>query len=243
MLINEADRLKAVRRFDNYEFNLNKGLEDILALTAEICETPVAFLTLIDVDSQEFKVCRGMDVLQMPRDTSFCTHTIRESGVMVVEDPLLDDRFSNIPLVVHQPHIRFYAGAPLATEEGQNVGTLCVLDARPKVLSESKRQMLAILAKQAIHLMELDLCLKLLSQKTQQIGRQNDAFKEIAFAQSHEFRGPLSSILGVMNVIKEDDYVASKEYLLMMEQAVNKLDEKVLFVVKSTEIARALYTA
>ena len=243
MIFNEADRLKAVKRFDGYNFDLNKGLEDILTLTAEICETPVAFITLIDADSQQFKVCKGLEVTQMPRDTSFCTHTIMDTGVMVVEDPLKDERFSNIPLVTNQPYIRFYAGAPLATEDGQNVGTLCVLDARPKSLPESKQAMLSILAKQAIHLMELDLCLKLLNHKNAHISLQNKTLRDIAFTQAHEFRGPLSSIIGFMNLIKDDDYNAPKEYLIMMDQAVKKLDEKILLVVKSTEQAQEVYLA
>lgn len=243
MIINETERLIAVRRFEQYNFNMNQGLEDILTLAAQICETPVAFITLMDEDTQQFKVCKGLDVIEMPRATSFCTHTILDTEVMVIEDPLLDDRFANIPLVAHQPHIRFYAGAPLATEEGQNVGTLCVLDAQPKSLSPEKRNLLGLLAKQAIHLMELDLCLKLLSKKTEQISMQNNAFRTIAFTQAHEFRGPLSTIIGFMNLIKDDDYNAEKEYLVMMDDAVQKLDDKIRLVVKSTEIAQQLYEA
>ena len=243
MITNEEQRLNAVKRFDNYNFNLNKGLEDILTLTAEICETPVAFITLIDADAQQFKVCKGMDVVQMPRDTSFCTHTIMNTGVMVVEDPLKDERFSSIPLVVNQPYIRFYAGAPLATEDGQNIGTLCVLDAQRKSLPLAKQHMLGILAKQAIHLMELDLCLKLLNQKNNHITLQNKTLRDIAFTQAHEFRGPLSSLIGFMNLIKDDDYHAPREYLVMMDEVVQKLDEKILLVVKSTQQAREVYLA
>lgn len=241
MPVNEIERLRSVRRFDQYNFDLNKGLEDILSLATQVCETPVAFITLMDEDTQSFKVCRGLKVTQMPRSTSFCTHTIAGNGVLVVEDPLADDRFANIPLVAQEPHIRFYAGAPLAAEDGHNVGTLCVLDARPKQLPQEKRIMLEALARQAMHLMELELCLGLIRQKNDQITRQNNALLDIAFTQSHEFRGPLSTVMGFMNLIRDDDYNSPKEYLLMMEEAINKLDEKILLVVKSTEVAKALY--
>ncbi len=242
-MINEIERLKSVKRFENYDFNLNKGLEDILTLTAEICETPVAFLTLIDQENQWFKVNKGMEVFQMPRAASFCTYTIMDSEVLVVPDPTLDPRFANIPLVAHPPHIRFYAGAPLASDDGQNVGTLCVFDDHAKTLSDSKKQLLSILAKQAIHLMELELCLKIINEKTNQIERQNQALMDIAFTQAHEFRGPLSTIMGFMNIIKDDDYQSPREHLMMMEEAVYKLDEKIVLVVKSTQMAKELYSA
>ena len=234
-MTNEIERLKSVSRFDQYEFNLNKGLEDILTLTAQICETPVAFITLIDEDTQFFKVTKGLDVMQMPRAASFCTYTIMDSAVMVVPDPTLDERFANIPLVANAPHIRFYAGAPLASEDGQNIGTLCVFDDHAKNLSEQKQELLAILARQAIHLMELELCLQVIKKKSEHIERQNKALKDIAFTQAHDFRGPLSTIIGFMNLIKDDDYESPRENLEYMEQAVQKLDEKIHLVVKSTQ--------
>ena len=240
MSSSEIERLKAVRKYDNYNFNLNTGLEDILALAAEICETPVAFITLVDADTQWFKVAHGLEVFQMPSNTSFCQYTIVDSDVMVVPDPTKDERFANIPLVVNQPHIRFYAGAPLATNEGYNIGTLCVFEDHSKNLSESKQQMLGKLAKQAIHLMELELCLKLLGERAEHIEKQNTALREIAFTQSHEFRGPLSTVLGFMNIIKDNDYEDSKDYLIMMEEAVKKLDEKIHLVMKSTEMVNTV---
>ncbi len=241
MIVNELERLKSVKRFEQYNFDLNKGLEDILTLTAKLCETPVAFITLIDDDTQWFKVSKGLDVFQMPRASSFCTYTIMDSDVLVVPDPTKDERFADIPLVAEAPHIRFYAGAPLAADDGQNVGTLCVFDDHSKELPESKRQMLGLLAKQAIHLMELELCLKLIQQKSQQIEKQNSVLRDIAFTQAHEFRGPLSIIMGFMNLIRDDDYESPKENLQYMEEAVNKLDEKILLVVQSTNMVREMY--
>ncbi|MBC7554224.1 MAG: GAF domain-containing protein [Taibaiella sp.] len=237
----ETERLRSVKKFQNYNFNLNTGLADLLKLAAEICETPVAFLTLIDEDTQWFKVTRGMEVVSMPREASFCKYTILGSDVLEVPDPSLDERFAHLPLVANEPHIRFYAGAPLATEDGQNIGTLCVYDANPKSLGEGKKALLAVLARQAIHLIELELCLQLLEKQTAQIKAQNNVLYDIAFRHAHDFRAPLTVVMGVMNLIKGDDYESPKEYLLLMDEAIQKLDEKVYKIVESTNIAKNMY--
>ena len=91
--------------------------------------------------------------------------------------------------------------------------------------------------------MELEVCLTEIAEKNQQIEQQTNALIEIAFTQSHEFRGPLSTIMGFMNIIKDDDYNSPKEHLIMMEEAVKKLDEKILLVVKSTQMVKELYEA
>ena len=124
-IINEKDRLNAVKRFDHFNYDLNKNLQGILQLATNLYATPVAFITLIDENEQLFKVKRGFEVLKMPRDTSFCTHTIMQDTAMVVNDAFADHRFTGNPLVINPPNIRFYAGAPLTTNDGQNVGTLC----------------------------------------------------------------------------------------------------------------------
>ena len=234
MTSNEAQRLHAVKQFIDFDFDLNKNLKGLLKLATEIYETPVAFLTLIDEQNQWFKVRRGFDVFKMPRSTSFCTHAIRNNVVMVVPDALKDERFVNNPLVTDAPNIRFYAGAPLATSDGNNIGTLCVMDTKTREVPEKKRVMLEILAKQAIHLMEMDMTYKLLNEKMELIEHQNKVLMDIAFIQSHEFRGPLTTIMGLMNLIKMDEYENPMEYLLMMEESISKLDEKIHLVVNST---------
>lgn len=232
-----------MKRFLQFNFDLDQNLQGLLQLAADIYETPVAFLTLIDKDDQWIKVNHGFEVDRMPRSTSFCTHAIMGKDVMVVSDAKADRRFDNNPLVHHVPNIRFYAGAPLPSNDGYNIGTLCVMDVSTKEVSDGKKQALSILAQQAIHLMELELTYKQLSEKMEQVATQNKALMDIAFVQSHEFRGPLSSIMGVMNMIKEEGYNSSKEYLLLLDEAISKLDEKIHMVVKSTEVAKLAYVA
>lgn len=241
MVYDEQERLAAVARFRHFEFDLDDNIQGLLKLAADIYETPVAFITLIDEHDQWFKANRGFDVMRMPRDTSFCTHAIMDTDVLVVTDAVADNRFINNPLVVQPPHIRFYAGAPMASNDGQNVGTLCVMDVHTKEITDNKKQALRILAQQAIHLMELKLAYKLLNEKIDQVQVQNKALLDIAFIQSHEFRGPLASVMGVINLIKDDGTGPGNEYILLLEEAVHRLDEKIHVVVKSTEIAQAAY--
>ena len=236
----ERERLNAVKQFEQFNFDLDKNLQGILQLASHLYETPVAFITLIDEENQWFKVTKGFEVLQMPRKTSFCTHTIMSSEVMIVADAFKDERFVDAPLVKNVPNIRFYAGAPLATSTGLNIGTLCVMDTETRTVSDEKRHLLAVLAQQAIHLMELELTYKLLNDKMQQVELQNNALKDIAFIQSHEFRAPLCTIMGIMSLIKDEAYESPKEYLLMMEDAIDKLDEKIHMVVRSTEMANSM---
>ncbi len=115
------------------------------------------------------------------------------------------------------------------------------MDTSVKDVSDNKKQLLAILARQAIHMMDLELTYKLLDEKMQQVATQNKALMDIAFIQSHEFRGPLTSLMGIMNLIIEEGHGTSEEYMDMMDDAVHKLDEKIHAVVRSTEIAKQAY--
>ena len=184
---------------------------------------------------------RGFDVLSMPREGSFCTQTIKQKNTLVVTDTRIDTRFETSPFVIHSPNIRFYAGAPLSTHDGQNIGTLCVMDVTPKQVDENKKEHLEILSKQVMHLMELELTYKMLNERMGQIESQNKALMTIAHVQSHQFRGPLCTIVGLMDIIKEDGYKEPKEYLVMMESAIGKLDEQIHSVVKATELAESSY--
>jgi len=136
-------------------------------------------------------------------------------------------------------YIRCYAGAALSDYTGQNIGTLCVMDNKPKEISEGKKQLLIVLAKQAVHLMELELNYKFISERLDHTAQQNTALKEIAFIQSYEFRQPLGKIKGLIHTIKENHYRDLEEPLQMIEDAVNKLDKKIEEVEQSTELVRS----
>jgi diguanylate cyclase (GGDEF)-like protein len=129
--------------------------DDIAALAAYICQTPTALVSLVDASRQWFKAKVGLEADETPLEGSFCLHTIQQSDVMVVEDALQDPFFRDTPLVVNAPHIRFYAGAPLITPDGHAIGSLCVIDYRPRQLGESQRRALQMLSHQVVAQMEL----------------------------------------------------------------------------------------
>ena len=226
----EQKRLEAVRLYLNFELNREKELNDIVMLASHICETPIALITLMDQNVQFIKAKVGADVTEMPRAASFCTHAIEIEEVMVVDDATQDERFAQAPVVTGDPHIRFYASANLKSYDGYNVGTICVYDVQPKVLTETHKTMLSALARQVSHIMELDRSLKLVKE-------QNDKLIEIGQMQSHELRNPVASILGIMELIKEDEYNAQKEHLLLLEAASEKLDEKIKLIINHANSA------
>jgi PAS domain S-box-containing protein len=115
-------------------------LEDIVSIAAEICEAPIALITIVEEDRQWFKAAVGFDEPETSRDVAFCAHAILDPGaVMVVEDATVDERFSDNPLVTGEPHICFYAGVPLVTQGGQPLGSICVIDHVPRALTEAQR--------------------------------------------------------------------------------------------------------
>ncbi len=152
---NEAERLHALEELDLLAAAPEDALDDLTALAAEICEAPMALITIVDEQRQWIRARFGTDAEQTSRDIAFCAHAICEPGLFLVPDTLADDRFAKNPLVVDEPHIRFYAGAPLLTREGFALGTLCVLDRVPRVLSGRQQRALRVLGRHVAAQMEL----------------------------------------------------------------------------------------
>ena len=131
------------------------AFDGLVQAASAICGTPIALISLIDHDRQWFKANVGLEgVKETPRCISFCTHAIKQSELFVVEDAQIDPEFSGNPLVTGDPHIRFYAGAPLRLSSGATVGTLCVIGLQPMRLDEDQRKVLCNLCKTAVHLLE-----------------------------------------------------------------------------------------
>ena len=114
-------------------------------------------VSLIDEDRQWFKSNQGLDASETPRNVAFCDHTIRRPEAMVVENALLDARFADNPFVTGEPGIRFYAGVPLRTRDGHNIGTLCAIDVKPRTISGQQLTVLEDLAQMVVNEMELRL--------------------------------------------------------------------------------------
>jgi PAS domain S-box-containing protein len=166
----ELHRLEAVKRFKELELDpaVTKDLNDIVSLAAQICNTPAALFTLVDDNTQWFKSAKGISLSHTSKEISFCKYTIQQQDVFKIEDATKDDRFLNNPLVYGDANIRFYAGAPLTTKDGFNVGSLCVVDFEKRKLTDSQQNSLRVLSKQVINLLELNHSLKMLAQKNEQ---------------------------------------------------------------------------
>ncbi|MCC8424678.1 GAF domain-containing protein [Mucilaginibacter sp. UR6-11] len=358
----EHKRLEIVRRFKALNLSKSQELNDLVLLASEICNTPIAMITLMDDDIQWIECAIGADIDHNSRENSFCKYLVEAEDVLVVPDALKDSRFTENPIVTGPAHIRSYAGAPLITSDGYHVGSLCVFDQKPHSFSARETRLLAILSKQVVNLMDLELSLqtvklqkeiiiaseqklrayfnssssshmllgkdleildfnqacqnfvaklnlkhvvlganvldyvrpsfktkfvdffkkalggkstyyeilmeyetgpawwkigfepvkdehgKIISvsyqatditeskQQIAEIVSKNESLLNIAYIQSHGYRKPVASIMGLMNIIKGEDYKPQKECLLMMEEAVNELDEKIKEVVNCTDI-------
>jgi len=158
----EADRLAALEAYGILETSEERAFDDIVALIARICDTPMALVALIDRDRQWFKARYGLEMRETPRPVSFCEQGLDEDGLFVVSDAAADPRFADNPLVVGPPHVRFYAGMPLVTDDGRRLGTLCALDtaARPQGLDSRQALAMEALAGQVMAQLELRKALR-----------------------------------------------------------------------------------
>lgn len=153
---NETQRVRKLRSLGILDTFPEQAYDDITFLASEICDTPMAVMTLIDSDRQWFKSKVGIDLQETPRDLAFCAHTIlRPHEMLVVTDARNDPRFADHPFVTEESGIRFYAGAPLLCTDGSALGTLCVIDRRPRSLSPLQERALQVLSRQVVALLEL----------------------------------------------------------------------------------------
>lgn len=152
---NEDARLAELQSYGLLDTGPEQDFDDISYLTCSIAGTPIGIVSLVDENRQWFKSCVGVDAQETPRAISFCGHTILQRQPLIIEDARADVRFHDNPLVLGAPHIRFYAGFPLVSANGMNLGSLCAVDRRPRQLDESQIEALQRLARQTVKLMEL----------------------------------------------------------------------------------------
>ena len=186
---NEAQRLKTLRGYDVLDTPPEQAYDDLTLLAAQICQVPIAVITLIDENRQWFKSIIGLSVTETPRDFAFCAHAILYSDKMLeVRDAELDPRFADNPLVTGDPHIRFYAGAPLVAPDGVALGTLCVIDYVPRVLSAEQQTALRALSRTVIAQLELRRTLAANRRAEEQLQSLNASLEQKVEARTAELR-------------------------------------------------------
>jgi GAF domain-containing protein len=155
---NEIDRLNTLHSFDILDTMAEAQYDDLVKIARDLADTPIALLSLVDEKRQWFKSKIGLEVCETHRDLAFCAHAILDpEKPFIIEDTHKDSRFCNSALVTGDPYIRFYAGFPLVTEEGFALGTLCVIDQKPRVLDVNVISTLVALARTCLNLMQANI--------------------------------------------------------------------------------------
>ena len=217
--VDEELRLAALESYDILDTERERAYDDFTMLAAGICGTPMALIGLIDADRQWFKSTIGLDGDETPRDLTFCAHAIVDNQTLVINDATKDERFHDHPMVMGIPNIRFYAGAPIVTEDGHGLGTICVIDSVPRTISAEQQRALEALSRQLMAHLELRRALMTLR-------GAEDAKKKFVANVSHELRTPLTSIRGALALVVDGDPALdpdSRELLLAGHRSANRL--------------------
>ncbi|MFT3934483.1 MAG: GAF domain-containing protein [Chitinophagaceae bacterium] len=149
----EAKRLADLHELEVLRSPYEPEFDAIVAEAAAICDVPIALISLVADNFQWFKAKTGLEAEETPREVSFCAHAIAQDNIFIVENALADAKFSQNPLVLDSPNIRFYAGAPLALPGGSKIGTLCIIDNKPRTLGVAEQQLLQVLSRQVVQLL------------------------------------------------------------------------------------------
>ena len=152
---NEALRLQDLYSYQLLDTPSESDFDELVELASRICNCPISLITLLDKDRQWFKAKKGINADGTSRDEAFCSHAILQDEVMIVKDATKDERFFDNPFVIGDPNVRFYAGAPIVSRSGHKLGTICLIDSKPKSFTKEEEALLQLLAKQASRLLEI----------------------------------------------------------------------------------------
>ena len=216
---NEIQRLKTLRSLDLLDTEAESEFDELTALAAQICDVPVALISLVDENRQWFKSKVGLAVDETSRDVAFCAHSIlNPDEIMEIPDARLDRRFADNLLVAQDPKIRFYAGAPLTASNGHTLGTLCVLDYSPRKLSASQKAALEMLRLLVIRLIELRQSYKILKNSQEKLSAKNTRLE----TESEQTAVSLEQEVGM----RVESEILSRRILDMALDAVISVDQQ-----------------
>jgi signal transduction histidine kinase len=201
---NETERLQALKEYSILDTLPEKEFEDITRIASEICQTPISLITLIDEERQWFKSKIGIDGSETHRDQAFCAHALNKPDeILEVKDSREDKRFSGNPFVTGDPNVVFYAGVPLVNDDGYALGTICVLDRKPRELNDMQLNSLRALSNQVVKLFELRKAHRLLEEMQQEIKIRNKDLEQFGYMISHDIKSPLRNIISLTGILQK----------------------------------------
>lgn len=225
---NELQRLAALKRYNILDTLPDNAFDDATKLVSYICGAPIAHISFIDENRQWFKSEIGIGVTEVPREISFCRYTIMESKMVEIPDTHSNERFKNDPNVTGGFKVRFYAGVPLTTPDGYNIGTICAIDHVSKELNDDQRNALTIIGKHVIN--QLELITKNIELAAQKKIADRAVFAKDSFLanMSHEIRTPLNAIIGFTDLLAQTQLdTIQRDYI----ESVQIAEENLLLIV------------
>lgn len=257
-LQNESARLATLRSLNILDTAPEERFDRLTRLARRLFGVPIAVVSLVDENRQWFKSCVGLDATETPRDVSFCAHAIAHDDILMIPDARADERFHDNPLVTHEPGIRFYAGCPLTVPNGAKLGTLCLIDVRPRELDDEDRALLHDLARMAeqeiaaVHLATMDELTMLsnrrgfeaLAQQALNVCKRLDKHASLLFFDLNDFK-PINDTYGhaegdralatfadvLRNALRESDVIGrigGDEFVALLTDAQPAETQKVI---------------
>jgi signal transduction histidine kinase len=202
---NEAQRLENLQTYAILDTAQEQIWNDLAELAAYICETPISAISFVDQERQWFKSVIGLETRETSRDMAFCAYAILQPEPLIIPNTLADPRFEKNELVLQEPKIRFYAGAPIISEEGFELGSICVIDRQPRELKPEQIEALKSLSRQVSSLLNMhkqNLALQMAKAKAEKLTQAKSAFIALL---SHELRTPLNAIMGYGELLLEEN--------------------------------------
>ncbi|TXD60798.1 GAF domain-containing sensor histidine kinase [Polaribacter sp. IC066] len=226
---NEEERLRVLSTYNILDSLPEEDYDAIAKIASSICNSPIALVSLIDKDRQWFKAKHGLDAKETSRDFAFCAHSIlNPEELFIVNDATKDERFFDNPLTTGSPNVVFYAGAPLNTSEGFPLGTLCVIDNKPRELNQSQKDSLKLLAKQVVTLLELRKKNYELLESNKKATKLNEQLNNFAYRLTHDLKSPISGVNFLVDVLKEDHIKLFKD--TEAEEYVNLISNRMIYM-------------
>tara|TARA_Y100001972_G_scaffold129172_1_gene194856 strand:+ start:5146 stop:6363 length:1218 start_codon:yes stop_codon:yes gene_type:complete len=242
----EQSRLEKLDSYSILDTLPEEDYDNLTAIAAQICGTPISLVSLLDDRRQWFKSHHGLAVKETPKEYAFCAHAINDNKeIFIVEDARKDIRFHDNPLVVDEPNVIFYAGVPLTSEEGLPMGTLCVIDHKPRHLTRDQLKSLHALSRQVMNLFELRLVKSRLESSLELIARKNKGLERFAMVAAHDIKSPLNNISQLASLFiadyedkLDDDGIEVIQVLKRSSDRLRELVDGLLEYSRTSEVLR-----